>query len=41
MVPEITPLLQEAQTRGIDIVRGREMLIPQFEAGMEFFGMTE
>jgi len=41
MVPEITPLLQEAQTRGIDIVRGHEMMIPQFEAGMEFFGMTE
>jgi shikimate 5-dehydrogenase len=39
MVPEITPLLQAAQTRGLGIVRGREMLTQQIEAGMDFLGM--
>jgi shikimate dehydrogenase len=39
MVPELTPLLQAAQERGIDIVPGREMLIQQDVAGAEFFGM--
>ena len=36
MVPEITPLLQAAQTRGLGIVRGREMLLQQVEAGPPF-----
>ena len=40
MVPELTPLLQAAQTRGLGIVRGREMLTQQVEAGMDFLGMT-
>jgi shikimate dehydrogenase len=40
MVPELTPLLQAAQTRGFDIVTGREMSAQQFEAGMNFLGMT-
>src|SRR5262249_6771840 len=40
MVPEITPLLQTAQTRGLGIVRGREMLTQQLEAAADFFGMT-
>lgn len=39
MVPELTPLLQAAQTRGLEIVRGREMMIQQGEAGAEFFGL--
>jgi shikimate dehydrogenase len=40
MVPELMPLLQAAQTRGLAIVRGREMLPQQVEAGMDFLGMT-
>jgi shikimate dehydrogenase len=40
MVPELTPLLQAAQTRGLDIVPGREMLTQQLEAIADFFGMT-
>ena len=40
MVPEVTPLLQAAQTRGLDVVRGREMLTQQVEAAMDFLGMT-
>jgi shikimate dehydrogenase len=40
MVPELTPLLQAAQTRELGIVRGREMLTQQVEAGMDFLGMT-
>ena len=40
MVPELTPLLQAAQTRGLGIVRGREMMTQQVEAGMDFLGMT-
>jgi shikimate dehydrogenase len=40
MVPELTPLLQAAQARGLRIVRGREMLTQQVEAGMDFLGMT-
>jgi shikimate dehydrogenase len=39
-VPEYTPLLQAAQTRGLDIVRGSEMLIPQVEIIADFLGMT-
>jgi shikimate dehydrogenase len=39
MVPELTPLLRAAQTRGLEIVRGREMLIQQGEAGADFFGL--
>jgi shikimate dehydrogenase len=39
MVPELTPLLQAAQTRGLGIVRGREMMIQQLEAVADFFGM--
>jgi len=39
MVPEITPLLQAACTRGLGIVRGREMLTQQVEAIGDFFGM--
>jgi shikimate dehydrogenase len=39
MVPEFTPLLQAAQTRGLGIVRGREMLTQQIETGMDFLGM--
>jgi shikimate dehydrogenase len=40
MAPEVTPLLQAAQTRGLGIVRGREMLTQQLEAIVDFFGMT-
>jgi len=40
MVPELTPLLQAAQTRGLGIIRGREMLTHQVEAIMDFLGMT-
>jgi shikimate dehydrogenase len=39
-VPEYTPLLQAAQARGLDIVRGIEMLTPQLEIGADFLGMT-
>jgi shikimate 5-dehydrogenase len=39
-VPEYTPLLQAAQARGLDIVRGIEMLTPQIEIGADFLGMT-
>jgi shikimate dehydrogenase len=39
-VPEYTPLLQAAQARGLDIVRGMEMLTPQLEIGADFLGMT-
>jgi shikimate dehydrogenase len=37
MVPELTPLLQAAQARGLGIVRGREMLTQQVEAIADFF----
>ena len=40
MVPELTPLLQTAQARGLRIVHGREMLTQQVEAIGDFFGMT-
>ncbi|HEY5868150.1 MAG TPA: shikimate dehydrogenase [Candidatus Tectomicrobia bacterium] len=40
LVPEYTPLLQAAQARGLDIVRGIEMLTPQLEVGADFLGMT-
>jgi shikimate dehydrogenase len=40
MVPELTPLLQAAQTRNLDIVPGREMLTQQLEAFADFVGMT-
>jgi shikimate dehydrogenase len=40
MVPELTPLLQAAQTRGLGVVRGREMMTQQVEAAMDFLGMT-
>jgi hypothetical protein len=39
-VPEYTPLLQAAQARGLGIVRGSEMLMPQIETGADFLGMT-
>ena len=39
-VPEYTPLLQAARARGLDIVRGSEMLIPQMEIIADFLGMT-
>jgi len=39
-VPEYTPLLHAAQARGLDIVRGMEMLIPQGEIIADFLGMT-
>jgi shikimate dehydrogenase len=39
-VPERTPLLQAAQARGLGIVRGSEMLIPQIETAADFLGMT-
>jgi shikimate dehydrogenase len=39
-VPEYTPLLRAAQARGLEIVRGREMLIPQMEIMADFLGMT-
>jgi shikimate dehydrogenase len=40
MVPELTPLLQAAQTRGLEIVRGREMGAQQGEGVGDFFGWT-
>jgi shikimate dehydrogenase len=40
MVPESTPLLQAAHTRGLGIVHGREMLLQQVEAVAAFLGMT-
>src|SRR5215831_8174806 len=40
LVPEDTLLLQAAQARGLDIVRGMEMLTPQIEIGADFLGMT-
>ena len=40
MAPEVTPLLQAAHTRGLGIVRGREMLTQQLAAIVDFFGMT-
>jgi shikimate dehydrogenase len=40
MVPELTPLLQAAQTRGLGIVPGRKMLSQQLDAITDFFGMT-
>ena len=39
-VPEYTPLLHAAQARGLDIVRGMEMLTPQLEIIADFLGMT-
>jgi shikimate 5-dehydrogenase len=39
-VPERTPLLQAAQARGPEIVRGVEMMTPQIEAFADFLGMT-
>ena len=39
-VPEHTPLLQAAQARGLGIVRGSEMLMPQIETAADFLGMT-
>ena len=39
-VPERTPLLQAAQARGLGIVRGSEMLMPQIETAAYFLGMT-
>jgi shikimate dehydrogenase len=39
-VPEYTPLLQAAQARGLGIVRGSEMLMPQIETVADFLGMT-
>lgn len=39
-VPERTPLLQAAQARGLGIVRGSEMLMPQIETAADFLGMT-
>jgi shikimate dehydrogenase len=39
-VPERTPLLHAAQARGLDIVRGIEMLTPQIEIVADFLGMT-
>jgi shikimate dehydrogenase len=38
MVPELTPLLQAAQRRGLEIVRGREMGAQQGEGVADFFG---
>jgi hypothetical protein len=40
MVPELTPLLQAAQTRGLETVRGRETLTQQVETIADFLGMT-
>lgn len=40
LVPEYTPLLQAAQARGLDIVRGIEMFTPQVEIVADFLGMT-
>ena len=39
-VPERTPLLHAAQARGLDIVRGIEMMTPQIETVADFLGMT-
>ena len=39
-VPERTPLLQAAQARGLEIVRGIEMMTPQIETVADFLGMT-
>jgi len=39
-VPEYTPLLQAAQARGLDIMRGIEMRNPQIEIIADFLGMT-
>lgn len=39
-VPERTPLLQAAQARGLEIVRGVEMMTPQIEIVADFLGMT-
>jgi shikimate 5-dehydrogenase len=39
-VPERTPLLQAAQARGPEIVRGVEMMTPQIETFADFLGMT-
>ena len=40
MLPEVTPMLQAALSRGLGVVYGREMLTPQLEAGADFLGMT-
>jgi shikimate dehydrogenase len=40
MVPAVTPLLEAARTRGLGIVRGREMLNQQVEAIGDFFGLA-
>jgi shikimate dehydrogenase len=40
MVPELTPLLQAAQTRGLEIVRGREMGAQQGQGVGGFLGWT-
>ena len=40
MVPDITPLLQAAQGRGVGIVRGREMLSQCVESMADFLGMA-
>jgi shikimate dehydrogenase len=40
MGPELTPLLQAAQARGLGIVRGREMQTQQVEDMADFFGWT-
>jgi shikimate dehydrogenase len=39
-IPERTELLQAAERRGLDIVRGREMMTPQIEAIADFLGIT-
>jgi shikimate dehydrogenase len=39
-VPEHTPLLHAAQARGLEIVRGVEMMTPQIETVADFLGMT-
>jgi shikimate dehydrogenase len=39
-VPEYTPLLQAAQARGLEIVRGIEMFTPQTEIIADFLGMA-
>jgi len=40
VVPEYTPLLRAARERGLDVVRGMEMITPQIEICAEFLGMT-
>lgn len=40
MVPEVTPLLQAAQDRGLEIIRGREMGVQQTDAITDFLGIT-